>query len=183
MPAEPKVAVVAQSISDQLWTDDRTGRKYLRTPFKLGLDAQGASVRNPEAGCDVRVFEYQVPAEFSLQFIPMFGPHYITTTLKAPPSYSVRAEVWDAFMRQFKGTLLDGTTTELCRSEKMRQNGFPLCYNAVDVVVAEPGDIVMLAIAVPTDAPVPLLVGPDKKPLVELFLRCYKLVPEMKNDG
>lgn len=176
--------VVAQSSADQHWTDPADGAKYLRSPFKLGLDFEIVSVRNPMTGSEVQIVEWQIPSGFSLQFVPMFGPHYISTDLKAPPSYGVSIEVWDAFFRKFKGTLWNGTTTELCRSMEMRNNGFPLCYSGNGVIVAEPGDLVIVRLETPRGSPAPAVVGENKNPLIDFALRCFKLVPaEVKKDG
>ncbi|VVB53421.1 Uncharacterised protein [uncultured archaeon] len=150
-----KKAVVAQQMSDSLWTDPVSQEVYLRYPITLTKNTSGVTTAISVAGQKVAIWYYTVTQGVELQFLMDEPQHYIGGAVKDSVSsdvddYEAAVEVWDQFERDFRGTVWVGTTTEINDSATYRQNGHPLCYNGDKEVRAIMGDKVMLKITTPS---------------------------------
>ena len=176
-----KKAVVAQSIADQLWTDPISGEVYKRYPITINQFTTGIVLRDASAGSDVRIFEYGLSDGVELQFVPNFGPHYISGRLSTTAGsssyvndYPCSLEGWDAFFREFRGTIWDGTTTDINDSDEMRENGHPLTYNGDKEVRLIGGDNLIFRVNTPTGGTA-IDITPATSGVSSLAFRCYQL--------
>lgn len=149
-----KKAVVAQQISDQLYTDPVSQEVYKRYPITLTKNSLGVTVAAGVVGQKAAVWTYTVQQGVEIQFLPANPEHYIIGLMQSAPGtpvddYEATVEVWDIFEREYRGTIWVGTTTEINGSAVYRENGHPLTYNGDKEIRAVQGDKVMLKITTP----------------------------------
>ena len=149
-----KKAVVAQQISDQLYTDPVSQEVYKRYPITLTKNTSGVTTGNSVVSQKAAIWTYTVQQGVEIQFLPANPEHYIIGAMyDSNPSlvndYEATVEVWDIFEREYRGTVWVGTTTEINGSASYRQNGHPLTYNGDKEIRAVMGDKVMLKITTP----------------------------------
>ncbi|OGC89222.1 MAG: hypothetical protein A2W25_04140 [candidate division Zixibacteria bacterium RBG_16_53_22] len=149
-----KKAVVAQQISDQLWTDPITQEVYRRYPVTITKYTTGSTLVINVAGQKTVVFQYAVREGVELQFLPGYPEQYIIGAIyDVVPlpiqDYEAVMECWDTFERDYRGTIWVGTTRDINDSNTYRQNGHPLLYNGEKEIRASGGDLVQLRITTP----------------------------------
>ena len=149
-----KKAVVAQQLSDQLWTDPVSQEVYKRYPVTITSNTSGVTTASSSASSKVAIWYYSVPTGVEFQLVPQNPDHYIIGAMKDSASNSVQdyeatIEVWDQFQREYRGCLWVGTTREINDSATYRQNGFPLVYNGDKEIRAVGGDLIMLKVTTP----------------------------------
>lgn len=153
-----KKAVVAQQLSDQLWTDPITQEVYKRYPVTITRFTPGVTVAPsvvPAAGtAKATIFTYSVREGVELQFLPQFPEQYIIGLLVgAGPvtinDYEVMMEAWDTFEREYRGLIWVGTARDIADSNVYRQNGHPLLYNGEKEIRVSGGDLVQVKIVTP----------------------------------
>jgi hypothetical protein len=149
-----KKAVVAQQLSDQLWTDPITQEVYKRYPVTITTFTPGVVPVINVAAQRIAVFTYPVREGTELQFLPQYPEHYIVGGINtAAPAriddYEAVLECWDTFLREYRGLIWVGTTRDINDSNVYRQNGHPLLYNGEKEIRACGGDNVMLFITTP----------------------------------
>jgi hypothetical protein len=176
-----KKSVVAQAIADQLWTDPITGEVYTRYPHTLTHYSSGITLRDGVAGSEVRIFQYQLSDGEEFQFVPNYPQHYIVGRLNTSSGtatvvddYEARLEGWDPNFRVYRGTIWNGTTTEVNDSDIMRQNGTPLCYNGDKEVRLSGGDQLVFALVTPTSGQT-VEITPASSTGSALSFRCFQL--------
>jgi hypothetical protein len=154
-----KKAVVSQQMSDQLWTDPVSQEVYKRYPLTLTANSSNVTMSavNALAGSGkTALWTYEVKQGVEVQFLPGNPDHYIiggmyyTDGSGAIQDCEASIEVWDQFLREYRGTVWVGTTREINDSAVMRQNGHPLTYNGDKEIRAVQGDKVILYVSVPT---------------------------------
>lgn len=150
-----KKAVVAQQLSDQLWTDPITQEVYKRYPVTITKYTTGTSFVINVAGQKTTVFQYSVREGVELQFLPQYPEQYIIGGINSAPAtpiqdYEAMMEAWDTFEREYRGLIWVGTTRDINDSNTYRQNGHPLLYNGEKEIRVSGGDLVQLKIVTPT---------------------------------
>ena len=150
-----KKSVVAQQMSDQLWTDPVSQEVYKRYPVTITSNSTGVTTASGVAASKIAVWKYSVPTNVELQLIPQNPDHYIIGAMKDSASnnvdsYEATIEVWDQFLREYRGCVWVGTTTEINDSKTYRQNGYPLVYNGDKEIRCIGGDVIQMAVTTPT---------------------------------
>lgn len=149
-----KKAVVAQQLSDQLWTDPITQEVYKRYPVTITKFTTGVTLAVNVASAKSTIFTYSVREGVELQFLPQFPEQYIIGSIQdvAPAAiqdYEAMMEAWDTFEREYRGLIWVGTTRDINDSNTYRQNGHPLLYNGEKEIRVSGGDLVQLKVVTP----------------------------------
>ncbi len=170
-------AVVAQQMSDLLWTDPVSQEVYKRYPITLTKNSSGVSTANATpGGGKTSIWWYEVKQGVELQFLPGNPDHYIIGAMYYTDGSTLvhdceaSLEVWDQFEREYRGTVWVGTTREINSSATYRENGHPLTYNGDKEIRAVNGDKVILKVTVPSSAS---QINADKS---NFSIRAYHLI-------
>lgn len=143
---------------------------------RLAVIAFPTRTRQAVAGAQVNVWEYVVPTNVELLFVPGDPTLYISGRLRDAAGNPVRdltcsVSVWDNFGRLRRGTVWTGTTSDVNDAPAMRGSGHPLVYNSGPDVLAIGGDLVRLDIETPAGGPI---VDPDNTALSVVAYRQYR---------